>query len=37
MIIGDPIKVAVDGGDLILLKPDGKELKVKIMKRERVK
>ena len=35
LIVGDPVKVAIDGGDLILLKPDGKELKTKITKRER--
>jgi hypothetical protein len=35
LIVGDSVKVAIDGGDLILLKPDGKELKTKITKRER--
>jgi hypothetical protein len=35
LIIGDPVKAAVRGEDLILLKPDGKELKTKIIKRER--
>ena len=35
LIIGDSVKVAIDGGNLILLKPDGKELKTKITKRER--
>jgi len=35
LIIGDAVQLAVDGGDLIILKPDGKELKTKIIKRER--
>jgi|ERR1035441_10270807 hypothetical protein len=35
LVVGDSVKVAIDGGDLILLKPDGKELKTKITKRER--
>ena len=35
LIVGDPVKVAIDGGNIILLKPDGKELKMKITKRER--
>jgi hypothetical protein len=35
LIVGDSVKVAIDGGDLILMKPDGKELKTKIIKRER--
>jgi hypothetical protein len=35
LIVGDAVQVAIDGGDLILLKPDGKELKTKIIKRER--
>lgn len=35
LIIGDPVQVAIDGEDLILLKPDGKELKTKIIKRAR--
>jgi len=35
LIIGDPVQAAVDGGELILLKPDGKELKTRIIKRER--
>jgi hypothetical protein len=35
LIVGDAVKVAIDGGDLILLKPDGKELKAKITRRER--
>jgi hypothetical protein len=36
LIIGDAVQAAVDGEDLILLKPDGKELRIKITKRERV-
>jgi len=35
LIIGDPVQAAVDGENLILLKPDGKELKTKITKRAR--
>ncbi len=35
LIVGDPVQAVVDGGDLILLKPDHKELKAKITKRER--
>ena len=34
-IIGDPVQAAVEGEDLILLRPDGKELKAKITRRER--
>jgi hypothetical protein len=35
LIVGDAVQAAVDGGDLILQKPDGKELKTKIVKRAR--
>ncbi len=35
LIIGDLVQASVHGEDLILLKPDGKELKTKIIKRER--
>jgi hypothetical protein len=35
LVIGDTAKMTIDGGNLILLKPDGKELKTKIIKRER--
>jgi hypothetical protein len=35
LIIGDPVQAAVEGEDLILLRPDGKELKAKITRRER--
>jgi hypothetical protein len=36
LIVGDAVQVALDGSDhLILLKPDGKELKIKITKRAR--
>ncbi len=31
---GDAIRAAVSGNEMILLKPDGKELKTKIIKRE---
>jgi hypothetical protein len=36
LIVGDPVSVCVNGESLILLKPDGKEIKAKILKRERV-
>jgi hypothetical protein len=35
LIVGDTVKVAIDGGSLILQRPDGKEIKAKITKRER--
>jgi hypothetical protein len=35
LIVGDPVQTAIDGKDLILIKPNGKELKLKISKRER--
>jgi hypothetical protein len=35
LIIGDPVQAAVEGEDLILRRPDGKELKAKITRRER--
>jgi hypothetical protein len=35
LIIGDPVQVAIEGDSLILLRPDGKEMKTKIVKRER--
>jgi hypothetical protein len=35
LIVGDSVKAAIDGGYLILLKPGGKEMKTKIIKRER--
>lgn len=34
-VIGDPIKVRLDGNNMILQKPNGKELKSKIRKRIR--
>ena len=37
LIVGDDVQVAVEGEDLIFLRPDGKELKTKIIKRERVR
>jgi hypothetical protein len=37
LIIGDPVKAAIDGDNLILQRPDGKEIKAKIVKRERPK
>jgi hypothetical protein len=37
LIIGDPVQAAIDGEDLILLRPDGRELKAKIVRRERAK
>jgi hypothetical protein len=35
LIVGDPVKVAIDGDNLILQRPDGKEIKAKITKRQR--
>jgi hypothetical protein len=35
LIVGDPVQVAIDGGNLIFLKPDGKEMKTTIIKRSR--
>ena len=37
LIVGDPLRVAIKDESLIMLKPDGKELKPKIIKRERVR
>jgi hypothetical protein len=35
LIVGDPVQVAIEGGNLIILKPDGKEMKTTIVKRTR--
>jgi hypothetical protein len=35
--VGDPVEASVEGDSVILLKPDGKDLKTSILKRERVK
>jgi hypothetical protein len=35
LIVGDPVKVAINKDELVLLKPDGKEMKMKITKRAR--
>ena len=35
LIVGDPVQVAIDGGNLIFMKPDGKEMKTTIVKRAR--
>ncbi len=35
LIVGDPVKVAIEKDDLYLMEPDGKDLKAKITKRER--
>jgi hypothetical protein len=37
LIVGDPVQAAIDGGELILQRPDGKEIKTKIIKRQRAK
>jgi hypothetical protein len=37
LIIGDSIQASVEGDDVILLKPNGKDLKTSILKRERAK
>lgn len=36
LIIGDPIQASVEGSNVYLLKPDGKNMKTAILKRERV-
>jgi hypothetical protein len=35
LIVGDPVEVSLHGDDLIIRKPNGKELKTKIIKRAR--
>jgi len=35
LIVGDSVQVAIDKDDLILQRPDGKEIKAKIIKRTR--
>jgi propanediol dehydratase large subunit len=35
LVVGDPVQVAIDGDDLILQRPDGKEIKAKIIRRQR--
>jgi len=35
LIVGDPVKVAIENDELILLNPDGREMKMKITKRAR--
>jgi hypothetical protein len=35
LIVGDPVQAAIDGDSLILQRPDGKEIKTKIIKRQR--
>lgn len=35
LVVGDTVQVAIDGDNLLLLQPDGKELKTKITKRAR--
>jgi hypothetical protein len=35
LIVGDAVQVASEGGNLIFLKPDGKEMKTTIIKRTR--
>jgi hypothetical protein len=35
MIVGDPVQAAIDGSDLMIQRPDGKEMKTKIIKRQR--
>jgi hypothetical protein len=36
LIVGDSVQASVEGGDIILLRPDGKEMKTSILKRERI-
>jgi hypothetical protein len=35
LIVGDPVQAAIEGGDLIIQRPDGKEVKTKVIKRQR--
>lgn len=35
LVVGDTVQVAVDGDNLILQRPDGKQIKAKIIKRQR--
>jgi hypothetical protein len=35
LVVGDPVQVAIDGDNLILQRPDGKEIKAKIIRRQR--
>jgi len=37
LIVGDPVQASVEGKDVILQKPDGKDFKTSILKRERAK
>lgn len=36
LIIGDSVQASLEGNNLVLLKPDGKDLKTNILKRARV-
>ncbi|HET9101159.1 MAG TPA: hypothetical protein VFN62_12260 [Acidobacteriaceae bacterium] len=36
LIVGDPVQASVDGEHVILKKPNGKDMKTTILKRERV-
>jgi hypothetical protein len=36
LIIGDTVQVAIEGGNLVFLRPDGKEFKARIVKRARM-
>jgi hypothetical protein len=35
LIVNDPVQTLIDGEKIVLLKPDGKELRLKIIKRAR--
>lgn len=35
LIVGDPVQAAIEGSDLIIQRPDGKEIKTKVIKRKR--
>jgi thiamine monophosphate kinase len=35
LVVGDQVQVAIDGDNLILKRPDGKEIKAKIVRRQR--
>jgi hypothetical protein len=36
LIVGDPVQASVEGGNVILPRPDGKDMKTSILKRERI-
>jgi hypothetical protein len=37
LIIGDSVQASVEGNEVFILKPDGKDMKTGVLKRERAK